>query len=99
VKHSANHGGGFARGLQLRRDRGQLGLPFADKTVTAEVDDTCFRVLDQHDTMLTVVPGTNTEAVTRSKVDGPKATIRTGAGTCGQWISHTAWRHSENQPC
>jgi hypothetical protein len=38
-----------------------------------EVDDTCFRILDQHNTMLTVVPRTNTEEVTRYKAYGHKA--------------------------
>ncbi len=45
-----------------------VGLPRAGKTVTAELDDTCFRILDQHDTMLTVVPRTDTAEVTRYKV-------------------------------
>ena len=40
---------------------------------TVEVDDTRFRILDQHDTMLTVVPRTNTEEVTRYKAYGHKA--------------------------
>jgi hypothetical protein len=50
-----------------------IGLPNAGKTVTVEVDDTRFRILDQHDTMLTVVPRTNTEEVTRYKAYGHKA--------------------------
>jgi hypothetical protein len=81
--------------LERRRET----CPYADKTVAVEVDDTCFRVLDRRDTMLTVVPCTNTEEVTRYKVYGQKATIRTEVGMCGEWISQTAWRHSENQPC
>jgi hypothetical protein len=50
-----------------------VGLPHAGKTVTVEVDDTRFRILDQHDTMFTVVPRTNTEEVTRYKAYGHKA--------------------------
>jgi transposase InsO family protein len=59
--------------LQVCRQRVHVGLPHAGKTVTVEVDDTCFRILDQHDTMLTVVPRTNTEEVTRYKAYGHKA--------------------------
>ena len=40
------------------------GPPHAGKTVTVEVADTCFRILDQHETMLGVVPRINTEEVT-----------------------------------
>jgi transposase InsO family protein len=59
--------------LQVCRQRVHVGLPHAGKTVTVEVDDTCFRILDQHETMLTVVPRTNTEEVTRFKAYGHKA--------------------------
>jgi hypothetical protein len=59
--------------LQVCHQRVHVGLPHAGKTVTVEVDDTCFRILDQHDTMLTVVPRTNTEEVTRYKAYGHKA--------------------------
>lgn len=30
---------------------------------------------------------------------GYDATIMAGSQMCGRWISQTAWRHSENQPC
>jgi hypothetical protein len=62
-------------------------------------DDTCFRILDQHDTMLTAAPRTNTEVVTRYQGIQPQATILTGAGMRGEWISQTTGRHSESQPC
>ena len=57
-------------GIQVCRQRVHVGLPHAGKTVTVEVDDTTFRILDQHETMLAVVPRTNTEEVTRFKAYG-----------------------------
>jgi transposase InsO family protein len=57
-------------GIQVCRQRVHVGLPHAGKTVTVEVDDTSFRILDQHETMLAVVPRTNTEEVTRFKAYG-----------------------------
>jgi hypothetical protein len=53
--------------LQARRHRVHAGPPHAGMPVTVEVDDTCFRILDQHDTILTVMPRTNTKEVTRYK--------------------------------
>jgi hypothetical protein len=57
-------------GIQVCRQRVQVGFPHAGKTVTVEVNDTCFRILDQHGTMLKVVPRTNTTEVTRYKAYG-----------------------------
>jgi hypothetical protein len=57
--------------------RGASSIPSENRwcpgPVTVEVDDTCFRVLDQHDTRLTVVPRTHAEEVTRYKACGRKA--------------------------
>ena len=50
-----------------------MDLPHAGKAVIVEVDDTCFRILDQHETMLMVVPRTNTEEVTHYTAYGHKA--------------------------
>jgi hypothetical protein len=60
-------------GIQVCRQRVQVGLPHARKTVTVEVGDTCFRILDEHETILKVVPRANTEEVTRFKAYGHKA--------------------------
>ncbi len=57
-------------GIQVCRQRVHVGFPHAGKTVTVEVSDTCFRILDQHGTMLKVVPRTNTTEVTRYKAYG-----------------------------
>jgi hypothetical protein len=37
----------------------QVGLPHAGQAVTVDVEETRFRVLDQHGTILTVVSRTN----------------------------------------
>jgi hypothetical protein len=59
--------------LQVCRQRVHVGPPHAGTTVAVEVDDAYCGILDQHDTMLTVVPRTNTEEVTRYKAYGHKA--------------------------
>jgi hypothetical protein len=41
--------------------------------VTVEVEETRFRIIDEHGTMLCVVPRTNTEEVTRFKAYGHRA--------------------------
>ena len=56
--------------IQVCRQRVQVGLPHAGQTVTVDVEETRFRVLDQNETMLTVVPRTNTREVTRHKAYG-----------------------------
>ena len=45
-------------------------MTHARKIVTVEVDQTVFRILDSTGTVLTVVPRTNTEEVTRHKAYG-----------------------------
>jgi transposase InsO family protein len=60
-------------GIQVCRQRVHVGLPHAGKIVTVEVEDERFRILDQHETMLCVVPRTTTEEVTRFKAFGHTA--------------------------
>jgi transposase InsO family protein len=59
--------------IQVCRQRVHVGHQHAGLTVTVEVDDTTFRILDQHETMLAVVPRTNTEEVSRFKAYGHRA--------------------------
>ncbi|TCN29261.1 hypothetical protein EV644_13921 [Kribbella orskensis] len=63
--------GVVARRAPGLRQRLHDGLPHAGQTVTPEVDDTRFRILDQHQSMLAAVPRTNTEEVTRYKATRP----------------------------
>jgi transposase InsO family protein len=60
-------------GIQVCRQRVHVGLPHAGRIVTVEVDDERFRILDEHETMLCVVPRTTTEEVTRFKAYGHRA--------------------------
>ena len=57
-------------GIQVCNQRVQVGMTHAGKIVTIEVHDTVFRILDSAGTVLTVVPRTNTEEVTRHKAYG-----------------------------
>ena len=57
-------------GIQGCNQRVQVGMPHARKIVTIEVDETVFRILDSTGTVLTVVPRTNTQEVTRHKAYG-----------------------------
>ena len=57
-------------GIRVCGQRVQVGLPHARQTVTVDVDETRFQVLDQHGTILTVVPRTNSREVTRYKAYG-----------------------------
>jgi hypothetical protein len=60
-------------GIQVCNQRVQVGFPHARKIVTVEVEDACFRILDEHESILCVVPRTNTEEVTRFKAYGHRA--------------------------
>jgi hypothetical protein len=57
-------------GIQVCRQRVQVGLPHAGRIVTVEVDQAVFRILDDRDTIIKVVPRTNTEEVRRHKAYG-----------------------------
>ena len=57
-------------GIQICRQRVQVGLSHAGRVVTVEVDQAVFRILDDRDTIITVVPRTNTEEVRRHKAYG-----------------------------
>jgi hypothetical protein len=60
-------------GIMVCKQKVHVGLPHAGQTVTVEVDDTTFRILDQHKTILAAVPRTNHEEVTRFKAFGDRA--------------------------
>ncbi|HET7279066.1 MAG TPA: IS481 family transposase [Dermatophilaceae bacterium] len=55
---------------QVCRQRIQVGIQHARQTVTIEVEQTLFRVLDDRETILKVVPRTNTQEVRRFKAYG-----------------------------
>ena len=57
-------------GIQVVGQRVQVGFHHAGATVTIEVEDTMLRVLDQHDTVLTVVARTSRKEVSRYKAYG-----------------------------
>jgi hypothetical protein len=54
-------------GIQVCRQRVQVGLAHAGRIVTVEVDQSLFRILDERDTIINTVPRTNTQEVTRHK--------------------------------
>jgi hypothetical protein len=43
-------------GIQVARQRIQVGFPHAGKIVTVELDSTTLRIIDQHGELLTTVP-------------------------------------------
>jgi hypothetical protein len=57
-------------GIQVCRQRVQVGLSHAGRIVTIEVDQSVFRILDERDTIIKTVPRTNTQEVTRHKAYG-----------------------------
>ena len=61
-------------GIQVTRQRVQVGMSHAGKTVTIDIGDTSLRILDQHDDLITTVPRTNTTPVSRFKAYGTRRT-------------------------
>ena len=66
-------------GIQVARQRIQVGFLHAGKTVTIELGDTTLRVIDQHGELITTVPRNGTGEISRFKAYGSQATIRTRA--------------------
>jgi hypothetical protein len=60
-------------GIQVAGQRIQVGLPYARRIVTVEVQDTIFRILDDEDEVLKVVARTTREEVNRFKAQGRRA--------------------------
>lgn len=70
-------------GLQVARQRIQVGFRHAGTIVTIELGDTTLRVIDQHCDLITTVPRASTGEISRFKAYGSKAAIpaRTAATT------------------
>ena len=60
-------------GIQVARQRIQVGFPHAGKTVTIQLADTTLRVIDQHGELIATVPRTSTVEISRFKAYGSKA--------------------------
>ena len=64
-------------GIQVARQRIQVGFPHAGKIVTVELDGTTLRIIDQHGELLTTVPRASTGEISRFKAYGKQATMPT----------------------
>ncbi len=61
-------------GIQVTRQKVQVGMSHAGKTVTIDIGDTSLRILDQHDDLIKTVPRTSTAPVSRFKAYGTRRT-------------------------
>ena len=59
-------------GIQVARQRIQVGFSHAGKTVTIQLADTPLRVLDQHGELITTVPRNGTGEISRFKAYGTR---------------------------
>ena len=59
-------------GIQVARQRIQVGFPHAGQTVTIELGDTSLRVIDQHGELITTVPRNSTGEISRFKAYGTR---------------------------
>jgi hypothetical protein len=57
-------------GIQVARQRIQVGLPHAGQVITVELGDTTLRVTDSHGELLAVVPRNSTGEISRFKAYG-----------------------------
>jgi len=59
-------------GIQVARQRIQVGFSHAGQTVTIEPGDTTLRVIDQHGELLSIVPRNGIGEISRFKAYGSK---------------------------
>jgi hypothetical protein len=61
-------------GIQVARQRIQVGFSQAGKTVTIETGDTTLRIIDQQGELITTVPRTSNGEISRFKAYGTRTT-------------------------
>jgi transposase InsO family protein len=59
-------------GIQVARQRIQVGFSHAGKTVTIELGDTTLRIIDQHGELITTIPRTTNGPISRFKAYGTR---------------------------
>jgi hypothetical protein len=59
-------------GIQVARQRIQVGFSHAGQIVTIQLADTTLRVIDQHGELITTVPRTGTGEISRFKAYGTR---------------------------
>jgi hypothetical protein len=59
-------------GIQVARQRIQVGVTHAGKTVTIDLTETTLRVIDQHGELLATVPRNSGGEVSRFKAHGTR---------------------------
>ena len=64
-------------GIQVARQRIQVGMTHAGQTVTIQLGDTTLRIIDQHGELITAVPRNSTGEISRFKAHGKQATPMT----------------------
>jgi hypothetical protein len=60
-------------GIQVARQRIQVGMSHAGQTVTIDLGETSLRVADQHGELITTVPRTGSGEISRFKAHGTSA--------------------------
>lgn len=60
-------------GIQVARQRIQVGMSYAGQTVTIDLGDTSLRVVDQHGELITTIPRTSNREISRFKAYGTSA--------------------------
>jgi hypothetical protein len=63
-------------GVQVARQRIQVGFPHAGKTVTILLGDTILRIIDQYGELITTLPRNGTGEVSRFKAYGTRTRQR-----------------------
>ena len=64
-------------GIQVARQRIQVGLSHAGQTVTIQLDDASLRIIDQHGELITTVPRNGTGEISRFKAYGRQSAAMT----------------------
>jgi hypothetical protein len=59
-------------GIQVARQRIQVGFHHAGQAVTIELGDTSLRIIDQHGELITTVPRNGSGEITRFKAHGTR---------------------------
>jgi len=77
-------------GIQVARQRIQVGISHAGQTVTAEPADTTVQVIDQHGELITIVPRSSTGEISRFKAYGSRRPTGAVPGPSAAGVVHEA---------
>jgi len=77
-------------GIQVARQRIQVGISHAGQTVTAGLGDTTVRVTGQHGELITIVPRNSTGEISRFKAYGSRRRTEAVPGPSAAGVVHEA---------